>query len=133
MTDYSNKKPIASTDQFKKALLAVRDDRKIKLSAQDISMLRAHCRAENHLITATNLAIQTQLTNFSVANLQYGKLAHKIADKIPYDPPKRKDRSTRWWFTLSYGLDGSDETDQGHFTWVMRPELVKALQEMKWA
>jgi len=133
MSDYTDKKPIVSAEQFKHALLAVRDDRKVKLSAQDIAMLKAHCRAENYSITATNLAIQTQLTSFSVANLQYGKLAHKIADKIPYNPPKRQDHSTRWWFTLSYGQDGSDETDQGHFIWVMRPELVKALQEMKWA
>ena len=131
MSDYTDQTPIATAEQFKRALLAVRD--RDGISQQELGMLRAHCRAPDHTITATRLAQEAGLTSYGVANLQYGRFAHALADRLSYDPTKREDGTTRWWFTLAIGCDGSDETEEGHFEWIMRPELVQALQEMRWA
>ena len=78
------------------------------------------------------MAVALKFSNFGVANLQYGKFAHIVSDALSYTPPTRLDGTTRWWFTLSYGKEGCEETDSEHFIWVMRTELVQALEEMKW-
>ncbi len=129
--DHVSPKPIATVEQFKKALLAVRD--RDGISQQELAMLRAHCRALDHTITATQLAQTLKLTSYGVANFLFGKFAHAIADRLNFVPIKRDDGTTCWWFTLSYGRSGSEQMEGGHFQWIMRPELVQALQEMKWA
>jgi hypothetical protein len=131
MLDYLDPTPIATGEQFKRALLAIRD--RDGISQTELAMLRAHCRAPKHTITSTKLSHEAGLTNYAVANLQYGILAHAVADRLGYTPIKRDDGTTCWWFTLSVGADGSADTDESHFEWIMRPELVQALQEMKWA
>jgi hypothetical protein len=37
-----------------------------------------------------------------------------------------------WWTTLSYSIDGNVEPATGQFQFIMRPELLTALREMKW-
>jgi len=34
--------------------------------------------------------------------------------------------------TLAYGNDEAPQTEDGHYGWIMRPELVQALQGMRW-
>jgi hypothetical protein len=131
MTDYTNPARIATAEQFKTALLAIRD--KSSISPRQLGMLRAHCRAPDHTITAAQLADAVRLSSFGVANLQYGKFAHAVADQLGFESNKRPNGTTRWWFTLAVGREGTEETEDGRFEWVMRPELVKALQAMKWA
>jgi predicted HNH restriction endonuclease len=131
MLDYLDPTPIATGEQFKRALLAIRD--RDGISPTELGMLRTHCRAPKHTITATKLAHEAGFANYAAANLQYGTLAHAVADRLGYTPIKRDDGTTCWWFTLSVGADESDDTDESHFEWIMRPELVQALQEMKWA
>jgi hypothetical protein len=130
MLDYLDPTPIATNEQFKRALLAVRD--RDGISPTELGMRRAHCRAPKHTITSTKLAHEADLTSYAVANLQYGTFAHAVADRLGYTPIKRDDGTTCWWFTLSVGADESDDTDESRFEWIMRPELVQALQEMKW-
>jgi hypothetical protein len=131
MSDNTDPTPIATTEQFKRALFAIRDREGI--NQKDLAMLQAQLRAPAHTITATRLAHEAGLANYALANLQYGKFAHAVADRLGYAPPKRPDGTTRWWFTLSLGRDGSEETVDGHAEWTMRPELVQALQEMRLA
>lgn len=78
MSDYTDPKPIATAEPFKRELLAVRD--RDGISQQELAMLRAHCRAPGHTITATRLAQEAGLASYSVANLQYGRFAHSVAD-----------------------------------------------------
>ena len=131
MDEYSDPTPIATVEQFKAALLAVRD------SVADINpylaMLRAHCRAPNHTISTTRLAQAVDLPSYSSANLQYGKLAHEVADALHYSPGPFPGGNKHWWRTLAYGNEGVPQTDDGHYEWIMRPELVQALQAMRWA
>jgi hypothetical protein len=64
--------------------------------------------------------------------LQYGTLGFNLGAFIDYTPPKRKNGTLMWWTVLSYSIDGNSEPETGHFQFVMRPELMLALQEMKW-
>ena len=121
--------PIATSEQFKKALLALRDK---NLPDGHLAMLRAQCALPNASITSTKLAESAGYENYNAANLQYGTLASNLATLLGYTPPKRKDGSVMWWTTLSYSLDGHEEPSTGQFQFIMRPELVAALREMRW-
>ena len=118
-------------EAYKKALLKLRDDDHLS-NTKYLQMLKAQYTSENHTITATNLALSVGFKNFNAANLQYGTMAHLIADYVGYNPPSRKNGEPMWFFTLSDGNEASDETVDGHFEFVMWPELVEALKELKW-
>jgi hypothetical protein len=74
-------------DQFTKALKALT---KIGLPTDGQSgFLLAHYKAKKKTSTATKLAEMSGYKNHGGINLQYGKLAHQIADKIGVRFPKR--------------------------------------------
>jgi hypothetical protein len=66
------------------------------------------------------------------ANLRYGTLTHDVADALHYIPGPFSTGNPHWWRKLAYGSDGTPQTEDGHYEWIMRPELVQALQEMRW-
>jgi hypothetical protein len=121
--------PIATTAQFKLALLALRDK---NLPEAHLAMLKAQCKNEGGRITSTKLAEAAGYESYTGANLQYGTLALNLTAFIDYTPPKGKNGLPLWWTALSYSLDGNSEPETGHFQFIMRPELVAALREMKW-
>ncbi len=125
----STSQAIATTEQFKRALLALRDK---GLPDAHLAMLKAQCKASNGTITSTKLAEAADYENYNAANLQYGTLAFNLAGLLSYNPPARKDGSPMWWTTLSYSVDGDVEAETGQFQFIMRPELADALREMKW-
>ena len=141
-TRYPNKKgiaamngfssnPIATSEQFKNALLALRDK---NLPESHFAMLRAQCRAKDSTITSPQLATAAGYENYNAANLQYGTLAFNLASAIAFIPTDRHaDGSCCWWTTLSYTMEGHTEEGTGHFQFIMRPELVQALRDMRWA
>ena len=130
MNEYSDPTPIATVEQFKAALLAVRD--RVGISPKDLAILRAHCRAPNHMISTTQLAGELGYSNYGAVNMAYGKLAHDVADALHYSPKPNASGDLHWWRTLAYGNDDSPQTEDGHYGWIMRPELVQALKEMNW-
>jgi hypothetical protein len=131
MIEFDDPSPIATPKQYRDALLAVRDSSGI--SPLELAMLEAHYKSPSHTITSTQLAEKAQLSNYSIANLNYGKLAHRIADQLHYRPGDSSvEGAEHWWRTLAYGKDASPEMEIKHYRWVMRPELVRALEEMGW-
>lgn len=122
--------PIASADQFKRALLALRDK---NLPDSHLAMLKAQCRSPEGKITSTKLAEAAGYENYNAANLQYGTLGFNLAGVLSFNPERRRDGTPMWWTTLSYSEEGAAEPDTGQFQFIMRPELVAALREMKWA
>ena len=123
--------PIATTEQFKAALLATRDW--IGISPVQLHMLQAQCRAPDCTISVTQMAEQLKFKTPAAARLHYGTLARAIADKLGYAPPQKGKSTTCWWFTLSTGRDALGGAGDAQFEWIMRPELVTALRTMKWA
>jgi len=123
--------PIASVEQFKTALLTMRDK---NLPSSHFAMLRAQCRAPNTAITATQLAEAAEYDSYHAANLQYGMLAFNLAGILGFTPHlMHRDGSLCWWTTLSVAGEGAAFEDAQQFHFVMRPELVQALREMRWA
>lgn len=131
MDAYSNPAPIATVEQFKAALLVVRD--RIGITPKELALLRTHCRAPKHTISTVKLAKELDYPNHSTVNMHYGALAHHVADALHHIPPPIPGGEAHWWRTLAYGNNGVPQTDDGYYEWIMRPELVQALQEMKWA
>jgi hypothetical protein len=131
VNDYAYMGPIATTEEFKAALLATRDW--IGISPTQLQILQAQCRAPDATITAAQLADRLKFKNSGAARLQYATLARAIGEKLGYAPPQKGKGPVRWWFALSIGQEGADDTGDGQFKWVMRPELVAALRAMKWA
>jgi hypothetical protein len=129
--DGADAAPIATTEEFKAALLATRDW--IGISPTQLQMLQAQCRAPDATITAAQLAEQLKFKSCGAARLQYATLARAIGEKLGYAPPHRGKGPVRWWFALSIAQEGVDDTGDGQFKWIMRPELVAALRAMKWA
>ena len=130
MNNFSDTAPIATTEQFKAALLATRDWNGI--APLQLQMLQAQCRAPECTISALQLANQLGFKNFAAARLQYGNFARAVADKLGYAPPQKGKGTPGWWFTLSTGGDNPGDLSDGHFEWTMRPELVEALRAMRW-
>jgi hypothetical protein len=131
MDDYSDPTPVATVEQFRRALRTLVGKRTI--TPTQTTMLQEHCRAPAHTMTSQELAAAAKYPNYETANAQYGKLAHNIADLLGYKPPECKDGDPRWWRMIAIGLDGSPrDATGGAYRWVMRPELVQALQEMGW-
>ncbi len=96
------------------------------------TMLEAQYEADRQIITSTRLAEAAGYANYNAANLQYGTLGKLLAINLGYLPPKRANGERMWWRTLSTGNDASDMTIDGHFEFVMRPELAEALEELRW-
>jgi hypothetical protein len=122
--------PVATVAQYEQALLQLRDK---NLPESHLAMLRAQCRAPESTITSTKLAEAAGFKNYNAANLQYGTLAFNLAAFLPFTPNKRLDGTSIWWPVLSYSSTDYTEPDTGQFQFIMRPELVKALREMRWA
>lgn len=108
------------------------------------AMLRAHLAAPDHMITATELADAAGYQSYSGANLHYGYLARCVAEELGINPPKRADGSTMWTTAIAYprgeggdNLEGEQlhdmwerRADDGHFEWMMRPQVVEALRKL---
>jgi|SRR5208282_6348165 len=131
MDEFSDPTAIATVEQFKAALLIVRD--RVTDMTPYAALPKVHCRAPRHTITAGQLAKEMGYPNYSTANLRYGTLAHDVADALHYIPGPFSTGNPHWWRKLAYGNDGTPQTDDDHYEWIMRPELVQALQEMRWA
>jgi hypothetical protein len=99
MDAYSDPTPIATAKQFKAALLTVR------ISKKQLDMLRAQYRRPNHTISPVQLAKKFGYVTHATVNAQYGKLAHRVADGLPYRPGPFLDGKPHWWRTLSYWND----------------------------
>ena len=131
MNDTVVQEPIATTEQFKAALLATRDW--MGISPTQLQMLQAQCRAPECTITASQIAQQLGLKSVAAARAQYASFARAVSDKLGYEPPRSGKSPVRWWFALSIGREGLADCGDGDFEWIMRPELVSALRAMKWA
>lgn len=113
-------------------------DRLGKLPAGYEAMLKAHLNAPDYCITATQLAEAAGYENYNSANLHYGKLGQMLAEELNFNPRTREDGTPIWTATIA-GWDDDVDVDKlgramerrendGHFEWIMRPQVVEALQ-----
>lgn len=129
--EFSNPKPVATAEQFKAALRALE---MAGIPHKHLEMLKAHCRAPNHTISTGQLAKEVGYPDNKTVNLQYGTLAHRVILELHhYKHPTFSTGNPHWWTALAYGNVGTPQNEDGHFEWIMRPQLVQALQELGWA
>ncbi|MCG2592989.1 hypothetical protein LZ009_09370 [Ramlibacter sp. XY19] len=92
------------------------------------AMLRAHYKAPNQRITATQLAEAAGYASFGAANLHYGLLGAMLFAEMPEELPRRKDNSPVMTCALAVG-DGRVEGDE-HWIWKLRPHIDQAIRQL---
>jgi len=116
-----HKSRIITSEQYKVGL----QKSGVTANAKYRDILCAQYAALGGKITATQLAQLLGERRWSVINLRYGEIGHKISDEIGVRPPLGSDKKFWWWNILSDG----EPTAQG-FVWSLWPELVEALEEL---
>lgn len=124
MSDFKNSTPIATPEQYKAALLAVRQ----RMTDVQLKMLQMHCRSEGHSTSTNRL---TEAVGVPTAS-GYNNYAHLIANELKYLPEPGA-KKQMWLHSLAYVRPDMEEKIHGQHEWIMRPELVATLQSMKWA
>jgi hypothetical protein len=127
--EYNDPTPIATPEEFKQALLKVRD--RYGISPKELAMLKAQCHAPNHTITSQQLAKVLGYSHYIAANGAYGSFADRVCHALGITLAPTRSKEPHWWRTLAIGHVPANSKDD--YEWVMRPQLVQALQEMKWA
>lgn len=110
-----------------------------------VAMLKAHLASPERLISATGLAKAAGYAGYEGANLNYGKLGQRIAREIGFVPPRRADGTEIWTCAIardpgrgtdvtgrSIGDASPRDVDGGHFEWLLRPQVVQALDALGW-
>lgn len=91
-----------------------------------LALLRSHYAAPGHTITATELAQAVGYQNHSAANLHYGRLASLLKSELNWSTG----RSVGLKLLVTFVDPG--EQNNTEILWVMRRELVEALEQLQW-
>ncbi|WP_319574233.1 hypothetical protein [uncultured Desulfobacter sp.] len=113
-----------TVENYKKAL------EKMALSDNEVAILRAHYRAPDRRITMGKLAEEVGLKNYSVSNLIYGKLAHKLCDQMNAEPDDSFKDGRPFWLSI---IAEAWENKEGKYEFQMWPELAEAMEELSLA
>ena len=85
-------------------------------------ILKAHYTAPSYTITVTELAEAVGYTSFNAINLHYGIFVNSIAARLGL--PRNFD------LIQTFNKPGNQSED--HLQLILRPEFVKALDELRW-
>ena len=124
----------ASAQDYRRALLAVRDSRDTTPAAWElwVKLLRAQYLMPGQVISDVQLAEAAGLTSANIAKLRYRTLANLVANHIGYVPPchSNGDGKPMWWMALSTNRQADDK--DRHFEFTMQIELAQAIELMRW-
>lgn len=110
-----------TVDEYRQALSVVLADPK---PASRLKILRLHYEAPDHTASAAELAEQMGYRTFGGVNFQYGTLAHRVGAQLCLSKPPRG-------FWLHVLADWADHlSPQGHTAFVLRPQVVEALEQL---
>lgn len=109
---------LPTPDAYTYALVTLEPSLPVKHRA----LLIAHYDAPEHTLTAAQLARAVGYPSFSAVNLQYGTLAKRMCGLLG--------RSPKYYVSIlaTFKVGGAE----GHLNWVMRPEVVQALERLEW-
>ncbi len=110
-----------TAQQFREALLRLRP----RLTDHQLTMLRAHYSAPQHTLSATQMAHALGYHSYAAANLHYGRLASILCEELGYP-----DDSIPLFLLVSFTEPFAEENP--HWLWVMRPQVVQALEQLGW-
>jgi hypothetical protein len=95
------------------------------LPDKHIAMLKFHCSAPQHTVTWAELAQGVGYPDFRTVNLQYGTLAHRVAENLGINEPPND-----FWLFVLVDWTTDVETESGHQAFTLRRPVVDALQEL---
>jgi len=98
-----------------------------EITEKQHEMLRVHHAAPARTMSATRLAEAVGFENFNGVNLQYGKLADKLARQLALDLADHVHVGILVEF-----VDPGHAANE-HWLWVMRPNVAQALEDLGWA
>lgn len=118
-----------SVERYRAALAELAKEES-KLVQNGFAMLKANYRSPGRLISATRLsfAADESYTAYGVANIQYGYFARRLAEIMDYTPDLIVDGELRWTYTICSAHKDKDR--DGHFQWILRPEVATAMEEL---
>lgn len=111
-------------DQYVEALRAILPS----LSERHVAMLRAHCRASNSSLTATQLAEAAGYANYSAVNLQYGIVGRRLWEELPTRLDLNAERQPVYTSALADAGDRTMSEDQ--WVWRLRPGVAAAIRTL---
>ncbi|WP_156035035.1 hypothetical protein [Terrabacter tumescens] len=98
----------------------------INVTAKQRAMLEFHHAAPGRAVSATTLASAVGFSNYTSANLQYGKLAGHVAGALGLVVPEHVLVGVLVTFVYP------DQAKNEQFLWVMRERVALALEELGW-
>ena len=90
-------------------------------------LLLTHYRAAGHTMTACQLADAVGFKSYEAVNLHYGTFGAKLAARMRWPVPDG------WYQASTFATFEDGAADQPHTRWVLRPEVVAAVEQLRWA
>jgi hypothetical protein len=97
------------------------------LSDNQVAMLKAHFRAPDRRITMEKLAESVGFKDYRSANLQYGKLAHRLCEEMNTEPDDSFKDGSPFWLSI---IAEAWKNREGKYEFQMWPELVEAVEAL---
>jgi hypothetical protein len=95
------------------------------LSTAHLAMLKAHYRAADRSLTATQLAKAAGYAGYASANLQYGLMARNLWEALPTRLPTGPDGQPIYTYALAD--EGDRSGSEAQWVWKLRPAVAAAM------
>jgi hypothetical protein len=116
-----------TAEDYLRALEATRAE---AIPDNHLALLRAHFAAPDHTATWAQLASAVGYANFNAVNLQYGKLAERIARHLGLSEKPLDPNGMPWWLWALVRWADERDPESGHTAFVLRRPAVQALQQL---
>lgn len=111
---------VPSVEKYKAALEMLEDE----LCDSDLKMLKIHYARPAHTLSATDMAEAMGYANYGAANLRYGRLGGRLCEQLNV--------SLKYKVNALCSFVKPNTQGNEYWLWVMRPEVVQALEELGW-
>lgn len=98
------------------------------LHANQLAMLKAHAETGERGMTATELAKAGGYSDYSSANMHYGKAGRMLAESLCIEIPPSNSRDDLPTAVLASWIQTPGDESIGR--WIMYPELVQAVKKL---
>jgi len=116
MTNDGESSAVPKSQRYVAAFRAVRN-----LTDNHVQMLRIHYYSPQRTVTAAQLALAIGYSEYRPVNSQYGRLAGSVGEQLNFRPTGVK-----------LGVFVTFQLIEDEWHWKMRPEVVQALEELRW-
>lgn len=100
------------------------EDEKVT-TEKDIEVLSLVYRSKNNEMTASEIAQKLNVSHYVIINYQIYRFSKRVLEKTGVIPSWMRNRQFRWWHVPFWGYE-----KRPLFSWIMRPELVKAFDNI---